>query len=330
LAAVARALNVDLGAPKVAITNPTNAKDYSQSNTLQLKGSATDYRGVALPIRWVDSLDGELANKVGTVSLDELSLGTHVLTATAVDAIGQEGKAQITFEVVRRPVQVTVDSPANGTTIDEGDPLSLSAGTSDPENLYQSLPEDDVRWEIRRANGTTVIWSRTGHDYVVDGSILDPGSYVVTFEATAHGETVSEARSFTVEALPPGHHKPVVTIAKPSSGKVYYTGGGAVPVKLSGSAVDQENGVLSGTRFQWVATAGDKTVILCTGSAFKPPAGGGGIAPQPKSCADVTVNLGVAPGAPIDPTWTIKLRVRDFAGDIGEAIVAVDVIVQVG
>lgn len=330
LAAVARALGVDLDGPDVTITNPDQGKDYSQSNWLQLKGSAIDYRGVALPIRWVDSLDGNLGNKVGTVSLGELSLGTHVLTATAVDAIGQEGKAQITFEVVRRPVQVTISSPADGTPIEEGDQLSLSAGTSDPENYWQPLPDDDVRWEIRRANGSTVVWARDGHDNVVDGSALAPGSYVITFEATAHGDTVSETRSITVKALPPGPTKPVVTIVKPTAGNVYYTGGGAVQVQLKGSAVDQEDGVLSGTRFQWVAIAGDKTVILCTGSAFKAPTGNGGLAGPPRDCSNVTVDLGVSPLAPGDPTWTIKLRVRDFANDIGWDVVNVDVVVQVG
>ncbi len=120
LAAVARALHVDLHAPKVVITNPTNGKDYPLSELLQLKGTAIDYRGVALPITWVDSLDGKLGNKVGTVSLGALSIGKHVLTATAVDAIGQTGKAQISFEVIRRPVQVIVSSPADGTQIEEG------------------------------------------------------------------------------------------------------------------------------------------------------------------------------------------------------------------
>lgn len=116
-----------------------------------------------------------------------------------------------------------------------------------------------MRWEIRSANGNAVVWSRDGHDNVVDGSALAPGSYVITFEATAHGDTVRDSRAITVKALPPGHTKPVVTISKPAAGKVYYTGGAAVQVQLKGSAVDQEDGVLSGTRFQWVATAGDKT-----------------------------------------------------------------------
>jgi serine protease len=331
LAAVARALGVDLDGPAVTITNPDHGEDYSQSNWLQLKGSAIDYRGVALPIRWVSSIDGQLANKVGTVSLGELSLGTHVLTATAVDAIGQVGKAEITFDVVRRPVEVSVSSPADNTIIEEGDQLSLSAGTSDPENYWQALPDGNVRWEIRRANGTTVIWSRSGHDAIVEGSALEPGSYVATFEATAYGNTVEESRQFTVEALPPGHTKPNVTISKPTAGKVYNTGGAPVQVQLKGSAVDNEDGALSGTRFQWIATAGDTTVVLCQGSAFKAPAGNGpAIAPAPKDCSNVTVPLGVSPLAPNDPTWTITLRVRDFANDIGTDVVKVDVQVHVG
>jgi hypothetical protein len=111
---------------------------------------------------------------------------------------------------------------------------------------------------------------------------------------------------------------------------VYYTGGGAVAVTLKGSALDQEDGVLSGTRFRWIAEAGDTTVVLCTGSAFKAPSGGGGIAPPPKDCSNPTVQLGVSPEAPGDATWTIKLQVRDVANDIGTNVVKIDVVVQVG
>lgn len=331
LAAVARALDVDLHAPEVVITHPTHGEDYSQSNWLQLKGSATDYRGVALPIRWVSSIDGELGNRVGTVSLGALSLGTHVLTATAVDAIGQVGEAKITFEVVRRPVEITIGSPADGTTIEEGDPLALSAGTSDPEDYWQPLPDDDVRWEIRRANGNTVIWARDGHEAIVDGTVLDPGTYKVTFKATAYGETKSETRTVVVEALPPGVTKPVPTITKPTGHKVIGTGGAPVELKVAGTAVDKEDGKLSGTRFRWIATAGTKTVVLCTGSQFKAPTGNGpAIAGAPKDCSQATVQLPVSPLAPGNPTWTIKLQVRDYSNRIGEDIVYVDVEVHVG
>ncbi|HSK51987.1 MAG TPA: S8/S53 family peptidase, partial [Clostridia bacterium] len=158
LAAVARALGVDLDAPKVTITHPTNGKDYAVSSWLQLKGSAIDYRGVALPITWVSSIDGKLGNQVGTVSLGELSLGEHVLTATATDPLGQGTTEQITFEVIRRPVEITISSPADGEAFEEGDPLSLSAGTTDPDNLYQSVPNSKVGWEIRPAAGGNAVY----------------------------------------------------------------------------------------------------------------------------------------------------------------------------
>lgn len=101
--------------------------------------------------------------------------------------------------------------------------------------------------------------------------------------------------------------------------------------KPRGSAVDPEDGPLPGTRFQWIATAGDTTVVLCTGSAFKAPTGNGpAIAGPVKDCSKPTVSLGVSPLAPNEPTWEIKLRVRDFANDIGVGVVTVDVIVQIG
>jgi serine protease len=331
LAAVARALDVDLDAPKIEITNPTNGKQYAVSSWLQLKGSAVDYRDVKLPITWVSSLDGQLGNQVGTVSLGELSLGTHRLTATATDPLGQETTEHITFEVIRRPIEITISSPADGATIEEGDPLVLAAGTTDPDDYYQSLADDKVRWEIRRASGGSPVYEKSGHDRIVDTSSFAPGDYTIEFFATAHGTTVSDSRSITIEALPEGQTKPVAKIHTPTSGTELYTGGGAVDLKLVGSAVDAEDGVLSGTRFRWLAKAGDETVVLCTGSAFKAPAGGGvAIQGAAKDCSNVTVELGVSPEAPGDYTWQIWLEARDFSNRIGRTPVNLDVILQVG
>jgi serine protease len=332
LAAVARALGVDLDAPEIEITSPTNGKQYGVSSWLQLKGTAIDYRGVRLPITWVSSLDGQLGKQVATVSLGELSLGTHRLTATATDPLGQETTEQITFEVIRRPVEITISSPADGATVEEGDPLVLAAGTTDPDDFYQQLADDEVGWEIRAANGGNAVYAKSGHDRVVDTASLVPGDYTVTFIATAHGTAVSDSRSITIEALPPDVTKPVVTIDSPADGTVLGTGGSPVELELSGSAVDAEDGVLSGTRFRWFAKAGDKTVVLCTGSSFKAAAGGGigGVQGAAKDCSDVTVELDVSPEAPGDPTWQIWLEARDFSNRVGRTPVDVDVIVQVG
>ena len=332
LAAVARALDVDLDGPEIDITSPTNGKQYGVSSWLQLKGTAIDYRGVKLPITWVSSLEGQLGKQVATVSLGELTIGTHVLTATATDPLGQETTEQITFEVIRRPVEITISSPAEGATIEEGDPLVLAAGTTDPDDFYQQLADDKVGWEIRPANGGSAVYAKPGHDRVVDTSSLAPGDYTVKFIATAHGTAVSDSRSITIEALPPGVTKPVPTIHAPTAGTVLGTGGSPVELELSGSAIDAEDGVLPGTRFRWLAKAGDKTVVLCTGSSFKEPAGGGigGIQGAAKDCSKVTVDLGVSPEAPGDPTWQIWLEARDFSNKPGQDVVDVDVIVQVG
>jgi hypothetical protein len=131
--------------------------------------------------------------------------------------------------------------------------------------------------------------------------------------------------------LPPGVTKPVPTITKPTGHKVLYTGGAPVALKVAGTALDKEDGQRAGTRFRWIATSGTKTVVLCTGSQFKAPTGNGpAIAGAPKDCSNATVQFPVSPLAPNQPTWTIKLQVRDFSYRIGEDIVYVDVVVQVG
>lgn len=328
LAAVAAALGVDLGPPQVDITFPTDGEDYPVSEWLQLKGTALDHRGEALPIRWESDIDGVLGEQIGTVSLGELSVGTHVLTATAVDSVGDVGVETITFDVVRRPIEITISSPGDGDVLEDGDPLVLAAGTADPDDFWSSLPDGKVLWEIVRSNGS-IAWSADRHDRIVPPGTIGPGDYEIRFSATAHGTTVSESVHVTVEALPPGHTKPVPKIHTPAAGTVEHTGGGKVELHLTGSATDAEDGALPGTRFRWVARAGGEEVVLCTGSQFVAPTELGKIVAA-KDCSDVTVELGVAPTAPGDWTWQLYLEVRDHASDHGSAVVPIDIEVAVG
>ena len=108
-AAVARALRVEITDPVVQIDHPTNGESYLQSSWLQLKGTATDFRGAALPISWSSDVDGALSDgpELGVASLGPLSLGTHTITAEATDVRGVTTTAQVRIDVVEQAPTLT-------------------------------------------------------------------------------------------------------------------------------------------------------------------------------------------------------------------------------
>lgn len=208
LQAVARALGVEIAAPKVSIQTPTEGKQIRPDNWVDLKGTATDFMGRTLKLSWASDKDGHLADG-STTSIPKLSLGTHVLTATATDSTGRAGSAKVTVKVVDTPPDVQLVSPPSGLKVVEGNSVPLVA-TSVDSDTWTPVPDKDTAWEVRR-NGT-VVHTATGHSAALPAAKVTPGSYTVRF--TAAGVTVQS--SFTVTAIPPGQKAPKATITKPT------------------------------------------------------------------------------------------------------------------
>lgn len=302
--AVAKTLGVEIGAPSVTIQSPKHNKEYPIGQWVDFTGKATDYQGRSLKVSFSSDRDGAL----GAFS-EKLTEGTHVITATATDALGQMGTAKVTIKVVNNPPSVKVVSPANGLKIVEGNEIALVATTMDPDN-YSPVADSDVKWEIRR-NGT-VVHDATGHLSALPASKVKPGSY--TARVTAGG--VSAQNSFTVTAVPPGQTRPVATITKPSQNLTLSAYNGKPQnISFAGKGTDAEDGAVSGMRYRWTAYSGTQTKVLCVGSNV-PGSGNGGIV-VPKNCAGFTGQLGLANGDIATSTWTVVLEVFDSSGLVG-------------
>ncbi len=316
-AAVARALGVEIGPPQVVITGPADGHRTGPDNLLQLRGTAVAFTGLPLPLRWTSSLDGPLGGVAlaDGLALDRpLSLGTHTITAHATDLLGVEGTATTTIVVAAAPPKASIVFPGGNGGFFEGDEINLVGDSADGDT-YQALPDDAVRWELRRAGETTPMLDAKGHLRTIPGHVLPAGTYEVRFVATSAGGETADTRAFTVAALPPGQGRPVATILAPEAGSRFGSSGAGAAVRLRASATDPEDGAISGTRMRWFATAAGTVRELCTGSAV-PGAGGpgsGGLTVA-KSCADVTVTLPVPPGAPANDTWMLVLQVFDSSG----------------
>jgi len=318
LQAVAKALGVEVVVPRVSIDYPPDGKEFAVGRWMDLRGKATDFMGRELKIAWDSDKDGHLADGSAT-SVPPLSLGTHVLTATVTDSTRRTGSAKVTVKVVDNPPVVKLVSPASGMKTLEGNDVALVGTSMDPDD-FSALADDKAKWEVSR-NGS-VVHTATGHVASVPHSKLPPGSYTVKFTAGP----VSAQGSFTVEAIPPGQHKPKATITKPA-GTLAISAHNGMPkdIAFAATGTDTEDGTVAGSRFRWTARSGSgQTKVLCTGSHVPSGAPPGGFTTY-KNCATFTGGLGIASGDVALTTWVVTLEVFDASGLVGTDTVTVKV-----
>jgi serine protease len=308
LGAVAKALGVPITNPAVAIQQPTPNKQVQIGHWVDLKGTAVDFMGRTVQITWSSDRDGQIAtgNWAGTGSL---SVGTHVITATATDSTGRTGTAKVTIKVIDTPATVKIVSPKSGSSFYEGGTISLTGQTLDPDT-NGPVPNNQTSWEIRR-NGS-VVHTATGHTASLPAAKVLPGNYTAKFT----GGGASAQSSFTIKAVPPGQNKPLATITKPAATITLPSlHGTPQDILFTGTGTDLQDGNVSGYRYRWTAYSAGETRLLCEGSQV-PGAGNGGIV-FPKNCASFTGQLGLGAGDYATTTWTVVLEVFDSSGLYG-------------
>ena len=339
-AAVAKALGVEMSPPEVVINQPADGKKYSQDEFPEFSATATEFTNFALPILWESDIDGPLNNapSFDTVRAADLTPGVHTITATAVDMLGQVGTAQITIEVVNEPPEVSIAWPQPGTKIYEGPPPQFIGQTNDPDT-FGPLPDSDVFWVISRKSSNEIVAARIGHTAMMLES-LPPGSYTVEFSAEDGSITVIAVSDLTVLAVPPGESVPLLGIQEPKGGQSLGSyNGDPVTIEFAGSAFDEQDGELSGTRFRWTATSDRGTEkVLCQGSAFPddpyPDDGSiddlaspgdiqGPVLTLPKNCSSFTAELDLDGANSV--TWAIRLEAVDSAGLVGSISIPIEI-----
>ncbi|MFI5906049.1 S8 family serine peptidase [Dactylosporangium sp. NPDC051541] len=320
LAAVGKALNVPIGAPKVVIDKPTPNQQVSSGATVDLWGTATDFKGAAVPITWTSDKAGVLSHESKT-AVGPLAPGTHVITASATDSTGKIGTSKVTITVTDAPPTAKISSPPAGIKVVEGEAVNLAGVSFDPDT-FQSVPDNQAKWEVKRNN--VLVFNAVGHKATLPASKVTPGSYSVKFTA---GPT-SATRTFTVVA---GAGKPTATITTPTK-DLWVQSLGGVPLKFDfgGTAHDPQDGTLTGDRYRWTAySPGGTKKVLCEGSAV-PKSGGNDQIVLPKNCATATGELGVLFDEGLDATtWTVWLEAFDSGGLVGTDSVTVTVVFNV-
>jgi len=215
-------------APRVAITAPANQAVLTTGPPVTFTASATDVEDgdVGARIAWSSNLAGLLGTGP-TLTTGVLHAGTHTITASAIDADGHTGKAEITIRVREPniPPHLVITAPTPGTSPAAGTPVTFAATASD---------DFDAAVQVR--------WSSSLGGPLGTGSPLTfplgEGTHTITAAATdSDGATSTATVSLVVTPTPPS-----VTIASPAAGTTVFAG---TPVSFSGTARDMRGTDLS-------------------------------------------------------------------------------------
>lgn len=186
-------------APLVLIQGPASGTSVTQGTTVAFVGTAADTQDgdLTAALTWASSLQGEIGTG-GSFSRSDLIVGTHVITASTTDSGSLTGLDSITLTVQAAPPPntaptVTITSPVNGVSVNEGESVTFSATVTDEDpNLAASLV-----W-------TSNLDGQIGTGASVSRSDLSPGLHAVSAVVTDTGGLVGSATvGFTVIAAPP-------------------------------------------------------------------------------------------------------------------------------
>ena len=167
--------------PQVMITSPANGATFPDGTEITFTGTASDPEqgNLTASIAW--TLDGNPIGTGGTVMATP-SVGAHTVVASVTDNGNLTATDTITITVLppNQPPQVTITSPANGSSFLEGTEITFMGTASDPEqgNLTAS-----IAWTLDGnpiGTGGTVMATPSVGAHTVVASVTDNGNLTTT------------------------------------------------------------------------------------------------------------------------------------------------------
>lgn len=289
--------------PTIAIVSPTPGQSFSRrASNVYFQADVVDPEGMDVEVTWSSSVNGVLGTGSSlSVNTGGMNYGSHVITARAVDPQGNSASATVSLDVTNDPPTVDVYFPLAGNFC-TNETITFRATVIDLNEIGATLPDASVAWRV--GSGSPFTTGKT-----VTRSFPGVGAYQVIAKATDElGLWAEDWVNIGIQVCM--GQPPVVTITNPSSDvDLVYDGYEAGPnmwfkdLTLTGTAVDPEDGNLTGAALVWTTDrSAIQTPLLGTGTSLP-----------------VRLYSNVCEGV----THTITLTATDSAGNVRSAVVRI-------
>lgn len=163
--------------PSISIYYPFNNNHFIHGSVVTFKVSATDYEEGILNnnrISWTSSTNGNLGTgKI--INVTNLSSGSHIITARAIDTTGLIATASIQIFIDQQKPVVQIITPASGLVFSEGTNITFTGTSFDYEDGI--LTGSSLKWSSD-INGILGIGNS------INASTLTVGSHLIKLVAT--------------------------------------------------------------------------------------------------------------------------------------------------
>lgn len=276
--------------PDLTVTSPSDGASIPRgSQNVEFRADVSDLDGETVTIVWVSDLDGEIGNS-DSFNRNDLSFGTHQITVTVDDGFTGHDPVEITLEltITNDAPTIEITQPNNGDNFCANELINFRSSIIDLNNVPGfTVPDESVSWHATNLVGENFTSMGTGKN--VDYAFTS-GSFLITARATDDGGlTDEEVIELTIENC--NANPPEVSIIDPESDSgtsdneyaydgfddnraMWYT-----DVTVTGSAIDSEDGTLTGGSLVWstdrtdiqdssLATGTNATIRLYSDSCF--------------------------------------------------------------
>jgi serine protease len=307
--------------PSISITAPGNLSSHPRGTNVIFRSHPQDAEDQFPEVAWTSDIDGPIGAGRQIVRND-LSFGTHTITATVTDVGGFTDSASTQVNIINdQPPTVNITGPPDRRIFLDVDQIPLSGTSADANNLPDlTLTDAEVDWHVDGSPAPVAF----GHTGVVSAASLGAGVHVLTFEGhDSRGGanfTGSDLISIVVQSSDPiAGHAPVVNITSPMNGRSFEVSEVApnfygIDLLLTGEANDLESGQIPSNRLVWTTRRNnDPEETLGFGSIAQGRLRAAGLAAT--TTHTITLYATDSSGVVGSQSVVIELRFPDLDGD---------------